>query len=503
MSSDGGVFKEFTGLTEDSRERLDELYSEHFLEVGKSESQLKLSERSLNSLLQDISFGIITAIIAGLFGWVGLAGIGVLTVVVAVVMSLYQTQVIDAASNTKTVDPFEHEQLYNAFVQACDGVGIDPNTVTFKVSELGMSNAVASGSHRYVMISNDLIELLEEDELIGILQHELSHIKSGDGAAFTKVALPAIAVGAGCIAFAVVKSALVVGAVACVVSVVSGSILRYRLNSTEISADKNVSDEFTVPMSTGLLKLGMGKLLHVESKAMLFLHAVLDPHPPLNKRLEYILGSGSEKLQPPVKSTQVSVTTIFSTVCSLVSSFLVTLSFLSIVSNAVSPSIAFYGVLVFGLGVLSKTDLFPTADQESVQSVSVGLTGIGMVTLAGVIFASVGLLVAFIFGINSLSPVEILGVGVMSIVPLLMILPLIPGIVFMFLSGDFKINRINPPERDDMEIAEELVEKAEADGTIESVPEDEKKRIAEELLGDLEDGGSEGAEKSTDEETVE
>jgi heat shock protein HtpX len=74
----------------------------------------------------------------------------------------------------------EYRDIHRAVERLADDMGIEKPRLM--VAEMGMPNAFAIGrkADGTVVVSEEIIELLEFDELEGVLAHELAHIKNRD-----------------------------------------------------------------------------------------------------------------------------------------------------------------------------------------------------------------------------------------------------------------------------------------------------------------------------------
>ena len=81
---------------------------------------------------------------------------------------------------TERKGQFQYDQIHRSMEQLCDEMDIEEPRLM--VAEMGVPNAFAVGRKGagVVVISREIIALLDHDELEGVLAHELAHIKNRD-----------------------------------------------------------------------------------------------------------------------------------------------------------------------------------------------------------------------------------------------------------------------------------------------------------------------------------
>jgi heat shock protein HtpX len=75
---------------------------------------------------------------------------------------------------------YDYGRIHQSTEQLCQEMGIDKPRLM--VADMGVPNAFAVGRKKagVVVISHEIIDLLEHDELEGVIAHELAHIKNRD-----------------------------------------------------------------------------------------------------------------------------------------------------------------------------------------------------------------------------------------------------------------------------------------------------------------------------------
>ena len=94
---------------------------------------------------------------------------------------LGHSSMIDYASKAKGITRKENMRVYNLTENLCMSVGM--NMPKLKIIESGALNAFASGLNKKnysVTLTRGIIEKLNDDELEGVIAHELMHIRNND-----------------------------------------------------------------------------------------------------------------------------------------------------------------------------------------------------------------------------------------------------------------------------------------------------------------------------------
>ncbi|HZU70738.1 MAG TPA: M48 family metallopeptidase [Ktedonobacteraceae bacterium] len=103
-----------------------------------------------------------------------------LDIVVRKFIELYPERVayIINVAQTVRVSKLQCSQLYAQLQEAC--AILDVAEPELYVAQNPIPNAITSGSsHPYIILTSGLLDLLNEDEMLAVIAHELGHIKSG------------------------------------------------------------------------------------------------------------------------------------------------------------------------------------------------------------------------------------------------------------------------------------------------------------------------------------
>src|ERR1700694_5124422 len=118
--------------------------------------------------------GINTAILGAIL-------LGILGVLAALYSYYFGSATVLAASGAHEADPQQFQQLYNIVQTLAIGDGIPPPKVY--VIDDPSPNAFAPGrdpSTSAVTVTTGLLQMMNREELEGVLSHEMSHIKNFD-----------------------------------------------------------------------------------------------------------------------------------------------------------------------------------------------------------------------------------------------------------------------------------------------------------------------------------
>lgn len=76
--------------------------------------------------------------------------------------------------------PYDFDRIHRSTEQLCDEMDIEKPRLM--IAEMGVPNAFAVGRKKsgVVVLSSEIIQLLDHDELEGVIAHELAHIKNRD-----------------------------------------------------------------------------------------------------------------------------------------------------------------------------------------------------------------------------------------------------------------------------------------------------------------------------------
>lgn len=103
-----------------------------------------------------------------------------LDVVVRKFLELFPERVayIMNVAQSVRVSPTQCPKLYNLLREAC--AILDMPEPELYVAQTPMVNAMTSGhNHPYIIVHSGLVDLLNDDEIMAVIAHELGHIKSG------------------------------------------------------------------------------------------------------------------------------------------------------------------------------------------------------------------------------------------------------------------------------------------------------------------------------------
>ncbi len=98
-----------------------------------------------------------------------------------VIAFLFNTKIINRAAGSKPLDRMENKRVYNLVENLCMGAGMPMPKVN--VIESPALNAFASGLNDKtytVTLTTGIIDTLDDDELEGVIAHELTHIRNRD-----------------------------------------------------------------------------------------------------------------------------------------------------------------------------------------------------------------------------------------------------------------------------------------------------------------------------------
>lgn len=127
--------------------------------------------------------------------YAGALGAFVFVLFYSVISYYFSTNIVLAISGAKPIEKKDNPQLYRIVENLCIGAGL-PMPKIYIMEEPAM-NAFATGrdpKHSVVAVTRGLIEKLENEELEGVLAHELSHVQNYDIRVMTLAAVLAGAV---------------------------------------------------------------------------------------------------------------------------------------------------------------------------------------------------------------------------------------------------------------------------------------------------------------------
>jgi heat shock protein HtpX len=138
-----------------------------------------------NALKTALLLGILTALIVGIGGYFGGRGGAVVALALAAVMNFFSywfsDRIVLAATRARPVARQESPRLYSIVERLCGKSGL-PFPRLYLLPEAA-PNAFATGrnpQHAAVAVTQGILELLDDEELEGVLAHELAHVKNRD-----------------------------------------------------------------------------------------------------------------------------------------------------------------------------------------------------------------------------------------------------------------------------------------------------------------------------------
>src|SRR5260370_29634637 len=111
----------------------------------------------------------------------GAVVLGLLGVAAALYASFFGSSTVLAAMGAQPADPSQYQQLYNVVQALAIGDGL-PLPKVYVINDPS-PNAFATGrdpNHASVTVTTGLLQMMNREELEGVLAHEMSHIKNFD-----------------------------------------------------------------------------------------------------------------------------------------------------------------------------------------------------------------------------------------------------------------------------------------------------------------------------------
>src|SRR6202049_304840 len=151
----------------------------------------QIARNKRNSIIVVVAFIAVWLLAGFVIGDVGGGGLnaaiggaiilGILGVLAALYSYFLGSATVLAASGAKEADPQQYQQLYNIVQALAIGDGLPMPKVY--VIEDPSPNAFATGGdpkHAAVTVTTGLLQMMNREELQGVLSHEMSHIKNFD-----------------------------------------------------------------------------------------------------------------------------------------------------------------------------------------------------------------------------------------------------------------------------------------------------------------------------------
>ena len=150
----------------------------------------QISRNKRNSLIVVIGFLAVWLIVGLIVGWIasGTSGavagaviLGLLAVGAALYAYYFGAGTVLAAMGAQPADPHQYQQLYNVVQALAIGDGL-PLPKVYVINDPS-PNAFATGrdpNHAAVTVTTGLLQMMNREELEGVLAHEMSHIRNFD-----------------------------------------------------------------------------------------------------------------------------------------------------------------------------------------------------------------------------------------------------------------------------------------------------------------------------------
>src|SRR5690242_1989146 len=150
----------------------------------------QISRNKRNSILVIAGFLIVWLVVGLIVGWLaygqggaiaGAVVLGLLGVAAALYAYYFGSSTVLAAMGAQPADPGQYQQLYNVVQALAIGDGL-PLPKVYVINDPS-PNAFATGrdpNHAAVTVTTGLLQMMNREELEGVLAHEMSHIKNFD-----------------------------------------------------------------------------------------------------------------------------------------------------------------------------------------------------------------------------------------------------------------------------------------------------------------------------------
>src|SRR5690242_8107891 len=150
----------------------------------------QISRNKRNSILVIAGFLIVWLVVGLIVGWLAygqggaIAGaiiLGLLGVGAALYAYYFGSSTVLAAMGAQPADPRQYQQLYNIVQALAIGDGL-PMPKVYVINDPS-PNAFATGrdpNHASVTVTSGLLQMMNREELEGVLAHEMSHVKNFD-----------------------------------------------------------------------------------------------------------------------------------------------------------------------------------------------------------------------------------------------------------------------------------------------------------------------------------
>src|SRR5438309_2464376 len=150
----------------------------------------QIARNKRNSVIVIIGFLIVWLVVGLIVGALaygqggaiaGASVLGLLGVIAALYAYYFGSSTVLAAMGAQPADPSQYQQLYNVVQALAIGDGL-PMPKVYVISDPS-PNAFATGrdpNHASVTVTTGLLQIMNREELEGVLAHEMSHVKNFD-----------------------------------------------------------------------------------------------------------------------------------------------------------------------------------------------------------------------------------------------------------------------------------------------------------------------------------
>lgn len=150
----------------------------------------QIARNKRNSVFVTVGFLAVWLVVGLIVGWLaygqggavaGAAVLGLLGVLAALYAYYFGSATVLATMGAQEADPRQYQQLYNIVQTLSIGDGL-PLPKVYVINDAS-PNAFATGrdpNHAAVTVTTGLLQMMDREELEGVLAHEMSHIKNFD-----------------------------------------------------------------------------------------------------------------------------------------------------------------------------------------------------------------------------------------------------------------------------------------------------------------------------------
>ena len=307
--------------------------------------------------------------------------------------------------------------IYDCFREACELQNVNHSDYILSIIKLGNENAImqkAFGKDK-IVVTDSLVENCTDSELISIFNHELKHSKTSNYFFLIVSVYGLSSIISAFSLYIVGVRGLNLFYLIFVIGLISKIGVNYMFRIEENKADNSIPESLYVDYSQALVRL-QNESFHVENTFIKYMHVIIDPHPPLNKRLKVDINK--EANTRPIGKVGKKIS-------SLLSSIGITIAGLSLSVGWAGPEflvLAYIGVLI--AGTLSTIEDKSLSDILSWKPVARLLI---IILISSLILHIAGIVFSLITGV-SLGLIASIGVGFFTI---------LYAIFFLFMIGAF------------------------------------------------------------------